>query len=169
MGIILPIIATGLSVIGAVSEARAQKKELQYRRQVADKNAEISERNAQEATRFAAKEAQNRDRAARAIIGDTIAQNSASGLIANKGSLLLQRKTQGRQAARDRETIVDAGATDSRNYKEQAERFRAESGYLESAQSFNKLSGALNIASSLVGGARRYKALQRKSQARSIA
>jgi len=159
----LAIISAVIGIAGTVASVSAANKETAYRRQVAENNAKLSDYNAQESRIAGGKVAQDRDRAAKAVIGQMLADQSASGLSIGVGSFDLQVKSADKQATRDRTRIVDAAAKDAAGYTKQAEQFRSKSGYLQSAQTFDNLAGAVQIGSSIIGGANKYMNFRRKA------
>jgi len=86
-------------------------------------------------------------------MGQTVADQGASGVATSSTSFRAVRQAQGTLAKRDRINILTAGETDARNYLEQAKAFREEGGFALQAQKFNSVSTFLNVGTSLVGGA----------------
>lgn len=157
----LPMLLTGGSaILGAVSAIQSGN----YQAAVARNNARIAEENAARMSEAAQREALRSDQDYRALLGEQLAAQGASGFdILGRSARSARQLTQrtGRRAAMD---ITDEGAAGARRSLQEASSFRAEGrqaklqGYLSGASSI--LQGASDI-STLVRG-RRPKSFERR-------
>lgn len=149
---LLTIAGTAAAVGGAIISTSAQLQANKYQQEVAARNAALMEENAQRAG-FAAQVAQqDQDRAARALIGEQIAAQSASGLKLGGKSQMLTRKSARELARLDALNIRQAGDIEVYNYQQMAQDKYEELKYLKNQSGSILLSGFLDVASAGITG-----------------
>lgn len=158
--------STAISAASAVVGTVAAVGEARYRSQVATNNATIAEANRVRTLEETGINAQEQDLAAQADIGAMLAQQGASGLTMGVGSMGLRRKSAGELAAKDRSRIVYAGQTEANQYGQQRDDFREEAKMARREGNFAIIGGALDVGSSLVGGASKVNAKKARSLGR---
>lgn len=153
---ILPVVATvagtALSVIGAISTANANQQAYNYQAMVADRNKQVALQNSERATQNAQIAAQQQDQTTRALLGEQIATQSASGLRIGGRSQMLTRKSARELGRLDALNIRQAGDIESYNFKVQADDSASEATFNRSAGNNAMLSGWLDAGSALIGG-----------------
>lgn len=145
----------------------AAARAAEYQRQVAEQNAAISIRNAERSIRVSQIEQQDQDAVTRAMIGEQISLQGASGLALGGRSQLLTRKSAAALGRKDALNVRYAGEVQKYNYlveaanqqaagtlkgmeKESYERSAAQS---RRAAGMSLLAGWLNAGASLLGTA----------------
>src|SRR5690606_10778752 len=94
----------------------AAARAAEYQRQVAEQNARISTRNAERSIRVAQIEQQDQDAVTRALIGEQISLQGASGLALGGRSQLLTRKSAAALGRKDALNVRYAGEVQKYNY-----------------------------------------------------
>lgn len=158
---LLPTLLTaGTAVVGAVSAIQGGN----YQAAVARNNARIAEENAARMNEASQREALRSDQDYRALLGEQLAAQGASGLdILGRSAVSARQLTRrtGRRAAMD---IIDEGAAGARRSLQEAANFRAEGkqarlqGYLSGASSV--LQGASDVGTLIRG--RRPRSFERR-------
>lgn len=143
IGTILSAASSVVGTIGAISQAK-------YQQQVAKTNAKVAENNAQIAAQKAQSEAQMNDQQTRAMVGEQLSIQSASGLSTSSGSSLRVRKSTHRLGRQDSMRIREAGAYDVQNYLQQQNNFKAEAAAAGQNAALAGIGGALSAFSSIV-------------------
>lgn len=143
IGTVLSAASSIVGTIGAISTA-------QYQQAVAKTNAKVAENNAQIAAQKAQSEAQINDQQTRALVGQQLSIQAASGLSTNSGSSLRVRKSTYRIGRQDSSRIRQAGAYDVQNYLQQSENFKAEAAAAGQNAALAGIGGVLGAFSSLV-------------------
>ena len=143
IGSILSAAGSIVGTIGAISQA-------QYQQQVAKTNAKVAENNAKIAAQKAQSEAKINDDQVRAVMGQQLAIQAASGLSTNSGSSLRVRKSTHRVGRQDSMRIREAGAYDVQNYLQQSENFTAEAAAAGQNAALAGIGGVFGAMSSLV-------------------
>ena len=148
----LTIASTVIGVGGAIYSAVGAANASNYQAQVDEKNAATAQENARRAE-FAGQVAQqDQDAQTAAIVGQQLAEQSASGLSVNSRSSMLTRKTAtilGRQDALNVRQAADLTAT---NFKTQSEDSAASAAFARMTAQNSLVSGFFNAGSSLIGG-----------------
>lgn len=146
IGGVLKAVGAGIGAISAVAGGM-------YQAQIAKNNADIARQNAQLAAQKSQDEAKSNDENTKALIGEQLAVQAASGLNANTGSTLRVRQSTNRLGRADSYNIRQQGAYEVQNYLQQANNFEAES----KASTFNAvlggIGGAVDVGTSLISGA----------------
>lgn len=154
----LPIIALGAGLLGTAASTIGGIQQAKFQAKVAKRNAQIAETNAQNAAFRSQVEGQEQDRISRALIGEEVSRQAASGLALSSGSFALQRKTLGELARKDTLTIRQAGDVEAANFLNQAAASRAEAKLAKRSAVTTGIAGGLSAVgqiagSSLVSGA----------------
>lgn len=149
----LAVASTAIGVAGAVAESRANAAELSYRGAIATRQAQLEEQNAAMVRQAGAVTAQDQDFEAAAIMADELATMSSRGFVVNSPSYARRRNQQAALARRDRlRTVIDAN-NQAASASNRAATARAEGAQARAGQRNNRISGILNIGSSLISGA----------------
>lgn len=135
-----------LGTISAVGQAR-------YQAQVAANNQRIAEENARRASDQAQQQQLEADRETAAFIGAQESIQGASGLSIGGASQLRTRRSVQRLGRSDAINIRQQGNSTIQQFLQEAENYRAEAKNAKAQIPGIILGGALNMASSLVGGA----------------
>ncbi|HEY9155586.1 MAG TPA: hypothetical protein VIM69_10665 [Opitutaceae bacterium] len=143
IGGVVSALGSVVGTIGAISQAK-------YQQQVAKTNAKVAEDNARIAAQKAQSEAQINDQQTRALVGQQLSLQSASGLSTNSGSALRVRKSTYRIGRQDSMRIRQSGAYDVQNYLQQSENFKAEAAAAGQNAALAGIGGVLGAFSSLV-------------------
>ena len=161
---LIPLIPTLLTAGTAVIEAVSAVQSGNYQAAVARNNARIAEENAARMSEAAQREALRSDQDYRALLGEQLAAQGASGLDilgrSAQSARMLTRRT-GRQAAMD---IINEGEAGARRSLQEAANFRGEGrqarlqGYLSGAGSL--LQGASDVGTLIRG--RRPRSFERR-------
>lgn len=146
IGGVVSALGSVVGTIGAISQAR-------YQQQVAKTNAKVAENNAQIAARKSQSEAEINDQQVKAMIGQQMAVQAASGLSTSSGSPLRVRESTRRIGRQDTRRIREAGAYDVQNYLQQSNNFTAEAQAAGQNAMLAGIGGALGTVSSVVGAA----------------
>ena len=118
-----PLLALGSGLLsGATSFMQGQ-----YQAEVADMNAKIAKQNAEYATQKAGIEAQNKDLETKALLGEQVVAQAASGVTLSGRSQMQTRQSARRLGRADALNIVAAGSAERENFLQQKRQFSAES------------------------------------------
>lgn len=148
----LPLIATGLSVVGTVVSTVANVQAAQYQAEVAARNQRVQEQNARRSIELAQEEQLRSDQIARGLIGQQIAAQAASGLSLNGQSQMLTRKSARRLARIDARNIREAGELEAYNFRVAAADSAAQAGFARQRAGFSLAEGFLTAAGTAIGG-----------------
>lgn len=146
-------LSAGVGVIGALSNAAAQRKQAEYQAQVARNNALIAEQNARAATATgeAAAQAQSfRSRAAGAAIESG---QGASGIDIGSPSLTDVRQSQASTGRLDVENVMQRARLQAYGFGTQATGYQAQAGLYDMAGSQAQTAGTIGAFGSLLSGA----------------
>lgn len=143
IGTILSAASSVVGTIGAISQAK-------YQQQVAKTNAKVAENNAQIAAQKSQSEAQQNDQQLRALIGEQISTQSASGLSTASGSTLRVRRSTHRLGRQDSMRIRESGAYDVQNFLQQQNNFQAEAAAAGQNAALAGIGGLFSAASAFV-------------------
>lgn len=152
MGVALPIIAIGATVIGAavsaygmVSSGITNQRVAEYQAQVANNNAIIAKQNAEYATAAGNAKAQQQEMATRAAIGNQMAAQASSGLDVNSGSAVDVRSSTAALGTISELNIRNNAAREAYGFTQQGQDFTAEAG-------LDKAKGSAALTTGIVGG-----------------
>ena len=151
MATALPAIGIGLTFASGAFQGIAANRAASYQAAIASQNQRIAQQNAVRAQQTAQVEQQDQDTVARAMLGEQLAQQGASGLSIGSGSFRLARKSAQELARKDALNIRHAGDVEAHNYLVQAANFgsQAQASRMEGSNAL--LSGFLEGASGAVG------------------
>jgi hypothetical protein len=144
---LLTVASIGVGIAGVVASTSAQMQANDYQRMVAERAAATNEENAQRTINAAQAAQQDQDRQTRALIGQQIATQSASGLKLGGRSQMLTRKTARELGRLDALNIRQAAEVDAYNFRVAGADAMAESQFMRTANSNALLSGFLDAAS----------------------
>ena len=147
------IVSGGLGAIGAGMKAGAEHDAYAYKAQVARNNAIIAERNAQAAREAGAVKGQINDLKTKSLIATQLVTQAASGLDVNTGTNVNVRESTHDVGRLDTLTIIANAGKEAAGYAAQAMNFEAEATLNEKSAKYAEDAGAINIMSSLLGGA----------------
>lgn len=150
----LPVIAIGLGILGAVVNTSATIASNNYQAEVARRQQAIMEQNAVNAIQRSQQEQIQQDNLTRALLGEQIAAQSASGLKLGGKSQVLTRKSARELGRLDALNIRNAGEIEAYNFRVSAEDARQKAQFLQQSNIFALLGGVLDAGSSVVGGLR---------------
>ena len=137
---IASVASTALGAIGGFQQAK-------YQQAVAERNAQAA-RQASAQTQIQARiEAQEQDIQTRALIGEQLAIQGASGIDVDSPTSLLVRKSAARLGRQDVLNVIHAGNITARNQLIQAQNFDAEARLAGREAGFSLVSGFLGAAS----------------------
>lgn len=151
---VLGIIGTAVSAAGTIQAGRAEAARARYQADIARRNKEIALQNAERLRQRSQTLQEDQDIQTRALIGEQIAVQSASGLSLGGKSQLLTRKSARRLGRLDALNIRQAGEVDAYNSEVEAFNFGAQANLLEAEAKNSRTASYLNATSSLIGGAR---------------
>lgn len=154
--VILGIVGTGLTIAGIVQQTQAQQQVSNYQAMVADRNAAIMEQNATRSLDRSRQDLLKQEEQTRALIGQQIAAQSASGLKLGGRSQMLTRKSARALGRQDAENVLKAGDIEAINFRQTAEDFRMQSTFARQEGANAGVAGALGVGSALVGGAQSF-------------
>ena len=154
-----PLMAVGaaVSAVGTVVSTISQMQAASYQAAVAERNAKIMDQNARTEIQRAQAETVDEGEIARQQIGQLVAAQSASGISLNTGSPLTRRRGAERLAQRDAHRIRSDANVQAERMQQQAMDHRAEASMARSRRGASMLSGALNVGSTIIGGARQIR------------
>ena len=143
-------------VMGAVSASKtaaAEQANANYQSQVAANNAQLATRQAQVTSAAGAQQASNSSMQGRAIEGQIVANQAASGVDVTTGSNAQVQQSQGMLTQLNANTIRSNAANQSYSYMTQATSDTAQSGLYSQQANQAAASAPFGIASSLLSGA----------------
>lgn len=145
----MPYVSAGAAVVSGLSGIQAAN----YQSAVASRNAKLMEENAQRTSAAAQADMADQDRAAAGEIASLEAAMSASGLVANSGSMMLRRRGLTSLADRDRERLAVKRDTEVGNMMQEAAGLKAEAAASKSAAKWGWLTTGLGAVSSYLSSA----------------
>jgi hypothetical protein len=145
--------AVGVSIVGTIVSTSAQVNAANYQAQVADRNAQIMQENANRAIFRSQQEQLDQDRKAAYAYGALTASQSASGLSLGGASFMLSRKNARQLGRIDALNVRQAGQLEAYNYLTQSEDSAKAAGFARDQANSSLLAGFLEGAGSLIGGA----------------
>lgn len=155
----LPVIAIGLGVAGAVVNTTATIAANNYQSEVLARNAALMEQNAQRSVQAASAASLQQDQMTRALLGEQIATQSASGLKIGGKSQMLTRKSARELGRLDAENIRYAGDVEAFNYRQLAQDAESEIQFRKQSNTFALLGGFLDAGGAVIGGLRQSPSL----------
>jgi hypothetical protein len=149
---ILQVIGTVAAVGSAVVGTAATISANNYQAQIAKRNAELMEINAQRAVQRSQTEQLAQDQQTRALLGEQLAAQSASGLKLGGKSQMLTRKSARMLGRLDAINVRDQGNVEAFNYRMMAADEMDKIKFLNQSSGFALLSGFLDAAGSGASG-----------------
>lgn len=147
------MIAMAIAVSGNLYKGFSKYQAANYQAKVSKYNASIADQNAARATERAQVEQQDFDNESGAMMGDILATQAASGLSVAGRSQVQTRKTAAMLNRKDALNIVQAGALESYNHRQEAANFRADAKASQMEGKSALISAAFDAAGSLMGSA----------------
>lgn len=144
---ILTVASIGVGIAGAVVGAQSQIAANNYQKQVAERQAQINEWNAQRAIQNSQVAQIQQDDQTRALLGEQLAEQSASGLSIYSKSSMLTRKTARQLGRIDALNVRNAGDIEAFNYRMAAQDNYEQMKYLDTSNQNTLLTGFLDAAS----------------------
>lgn len=144
---LLTIAGIGVGIAGAVASTSATISANNYQKQVAARQAEIMNTNAERAGQAAQQAQIQQDQQTAALLGEQLATQSASGLKIGGKSQMLTRKSARELGRLDALTVRDAGDVEVFNYRMLAQDEADKIKYLNQANGTALLTGFLDAAS----------------------
>lgn len=151
---LLTIASVGVGIAGVVASTSATIQANNYQAQIAERNRQLMEINAQRAVERASLAQQQQDEQTKALLGQQIAAQSASGLSLYGGSAMLTRKSARELGRMDAIRVKEAGDIEAFNYRMAAADALDQIKFYQSANSSALLSGFLDAASVGITGLR---------------
>jgi len=153
----IAIAAAAAAVAGSATSMVSARQQAKFQSEVAARNAEIERNNAVRETHRSQIQQQEQDIVARAMLGDIEAQQASSGLSINEsGSFALARKGAEETARLDALNIRHEGEMNKYNALTRAMEFDTERSAALARKRNATVSGAIDIGSSIIGGAEGY-------------
>lgn len=146
--------STAIGIFGAVQNTSATIAANNYQAQVAERNRQANELNAQRALERSSAEQVQQDEQTRALLGAQIAAQSASGLRLGGRSQMLTRKSARELGRLDAINVKRAGEVDAYNFRVAAEDASKQIDFLHQSNKHAMLSGFLDAASVGISGLR---------------
>ena len=143
---ILTIGATALGVVSTLAAADSQRQASNYQAMIADRQAKINEENAVRAQIASQQQQQENDNRTRALLGEQIAAQSASGLRLGGRSQMLTRKAAREIGRLDSLNIRHAGELEAYNWRVGAEDAAQSAAFARSTANNAMLEGFLGAA-----------------------
>lgn len=138
---------------GAQKKADAETAAYEYKAQVAQNNAIIAKRNADQATASGQIGAQSNDLKTKNLVASQLVAQASSGLDVNSGTAVDVRQSAADLGHLDTLTILHNAAKNSAGFKAQGMNFEAEAGLDKKAGAYAQVAGDINATTSLLGGA----------------
>jgi hypothetical protein len=151
--VLLTVASLGLGVGSAVMNTSATMAANNYQSQVLARNAQLMEMNAQRAVEASANQAQQQDQMTRALLGEQLATQSASGLKIGGKSQMLTRKSARELGRLDALNIRHQGDVEAFNFRQMANDATEEIKFKQQSNGYALASGFLDAGSAIVGGA----------------
>lgn len=164
IGTIASVAGSIITGVAGYQQAKASQKAEEYQAEIQRMNADIARKNASRAIATSQIQQEDQDRAARAVLGEQVAEQAASGLSLGGRTQIATRRSARELARRDALNIRYAGEIEKYNFLQEASNQEAGRQLsLMSADSYGKsaglslLSGFVGGVGSLVGGAQSFK------------
>jgi hypothetical protein len=145
--ILLPLLGILVGVAGTVVGVNAQIQANNYQKQIAERNRALMEENARRAIHASQTAQIQQDEITRGLLGEQLAEQSASGLRIGGRSQMLTRKSARELGRRDALNIRYQGEVDAYNFRVMALEETDKINFLNSANSNAILTGFLDAAS----------------------
>ena len=150
--LILTAVSTVVGVAGAVVSANAAQQSANYQAQIAERNRQVMELNAQRSITAAQEEQLRTDETTRALLGQQIAAQSASGLSIGGKSQMLTRKSARMLGRMDALNVRAQGEVDAYNFRVAAQDAGDASKFYKSTGQNAMLAGFLEGTGVVLGG-----------------
>jgi hypothetical protein len=152
-GLASSALGAGVSAFGNMQQGAAQSAAYTYQAGIAQINAQIADQNARYAYAVGEQKAQAAGMQTRAIIGQTKAQQGASGLDVNVGSAVDVRASEADLGAENVGVIRNDAARTAYGYQVEEQQQLTQAALDRFAAKNVKTAGYIGAASSLLGGA----------------
>lgn len=152
VGTALQVGGTVFDFIGKQQEAAAAAELADYRAEVATRNAALLEENASRTVAKGQQDQLTQDMAARAVIGDQIAAQGASGIRLSSGSFVRSRAATRKIARLNALNVRQAAAIEAFNLRTQAADYRQEAKFLKKTRNSTLIQGAFSGLGTLARG-----------------
>lgn len=144
-------LGAALGAVGSIVSGLAGFGAASYQAKVAKMNQDIANENAVKAMDQGAKNAMEQDIQTRAMLGEQLAAQSASGLSVGGRSQMLTRKAAQELGRRDRLNVIEDARSTAYNFRTDAANARAQ-GKMSMFEGVNSLIGGfINAGGSLIG------------------
>jgi hypothetical protein len=151
----LAVIGTVVGLAGTAATVTSTLASNNYQRQVARRNAAVAEQNAQRSVQASQSAQEQQDQETRALLGQQLAVQSASGLKLGGRSQMLTRKSARMLGRMDALAIREAGDVEAWNFRMMANEEYSKMKFLQQSSNFAILGGFLDAASvGISGGAK---------------
>jgi hypothetical protein len=147
-----PILSAVIGAVGTIVQASAAAQAANYQAKVEEMNAGISRDNATREIQASQLDQQQQDQQARALMGEQVAEQGASGLALGGRTQMLTRKSASTLARTDALNIRYAGELNKYNYMVDAANHTAAAEGKRQEASNSMLAGFIGAAGSLLGG-----------------
>jgi hypothetical protein len=146
-------IGLALSFVSTAYQGIAGAQAANYQAAIAEQNQQVANVNADRTIQASQVEQQDRDLTARALLGEQVSEQAASGLTLGSKSFRLARRSSQQLARQDALRIRQSGEVDAYNYRTQASNFGMQAQLAKSSASASLLGGFLGAGTSLISGA----------------
>lgn len=153
IGVGLNALGGAVGTVGALKSAQAQASAAKYNSAVASVNAQQALKNAGLSSAEGSVQAMDQSLRTRAAVGETLANQAASGLDVNSGSAPQVRQSEAEIGETDALRIRSNATKEAYGYQIQAASQGAESALQKSEASADLISGYVNAGSTLLGSA----------------
>lgn len=151
--IALTVGATIMSAVGQIQQGQAQKQQADYQAAVARNNEQIANNYAKMDMDKAAQDQQNQDMKTKAMVGNQLSAQGASGLDVGSGSLVDVRTSSAELGKLDSLTAYNNGEKTAYGDKVKATNFAADAQLDKTKGENSMLAGYIGAGSSILGGA----------------
>lgn len=145
-------IGLALSFASSAFGAIGQYQAAQYQASIAEMNQKVANINADRTIQTSQVEQQDRDLQARALLGEQVAEQAASGLTLGSKSFRQARRGAQELARQDSLRIRQAGDVDAYNYRVQAANYGMQSQLAQATATSSLVGGFLGAGTSLIQG-----------------
>jgi hypothetical protein len=145
-----------ISALSSVVSGVMGMMQASYQAEVANRNARVAEMNAEHSLMVASIKAEDQDMQSKALKGEQLSTQAASGVTLSGDSQVLTRATATRLGRRDALNIIDDGNLEAYNYREQAANFKMQAGAAQLSGMSSLVGGFLGAAGGLAGASPNY-------------
>ena len=151
--LVASVAGAGVGAFGAKSTADANAASYNYKAAVANNNAIIAQRNADQATEAGQVGAQTQGLKNKNLLATQLVTQASNGLDVGSGTNVALRQSAEDLGHLDTLTILSNAAKNAAGFKAQGMNFKAEAGLDTAAAENAEKAGDIGIATSLLGGA----------------